>query len=458
MKITSRLKSQPVRASQYEALRLAEIAASTEGRWRFGGSTVGEPASIASRRKVVNVTAKAAVGAVVALVLAGCGTGSSMSSGSDTVPSSAVSVSNPSTMSQLTVLADDRLGLDVITADTSALPSGEIEDGGCGWMEEAYGVTLASEVFSGRPVRLGERGMTPDALGRVVEIEVVEVYVDGVGHLESGQPVSVFVPDTQISLGHRYEVPGVDLDQVMSRDVVTVFGVADVGGFVRPVRVLSESDDGLSFNGYCDHEGDVLAEIADRLGSPDVLSMLVQFSEANAQGEGISALREAFEQWRSDRDAANAPPPWEDQDPATRPLDPHSVPDGLLSSLDVLGVSFALDDLADADAVGVRTESGISGSLIGASAMPFVGPLYFLRDVDETVDVFVQSVSSDAEPQLVASVELAAIVEAGGGIEISGSVRDGTVTISTLTREQMADRLAVEPEQLDQLRTNYLSR
>jgi hypothetical protein len=406
---------------------------------------------------VVNVTVKAVVGAVVALVLASCGTGTSMSSGSESVPSSTVSPSDLSTTSQVTIPADDRLGLDVITADAAALPLGAIEDGGCGWMEEAYVVALASEVFSGRPIRLGGRGMTPDAMGRVVEIEVAEVYVDGAGHLEPGQPVSVFVPDTLIQHGSRFEVPGVDLDQVMSQDTVTVFG-GDVDGFVRPVRVLSESDDGLSFNGYCDHEGDVFAEIADRLGYPSVLSMLVQFAEANNHGEGISGLREAFEQWRSDLDAASAPPPWQDQDPATRQLDPHSVPDDLLSSLDVLGVSFAFDDLGDAAAVGVRTESGISGSLIGAAALPFVGPLYFLRDVDQTVEVFVQSVSSGAEPQEVGSVELAAVVDAGGGIEISGSVRDGTVTISTLTREQMAERLAVEPEQLDQLRTNYLSR
>lgn len=402
------------------------------------------------------MTLRAAVAAIGVLSIASCGTGPSMSTERDPVPASTVSMSDPATTGEATVGSGDRLGLEPIAADIAVLPSAEIVDGGCGYLEEAYTVTLATAVFSGRPVRLGERGMTSDALGRVVELDVFEVYVDGGGQVETGESVRVFVPDTLISDGYQADVPGVDLDQVMSNDVVTVFGVPD-GDLVRPVRVLSESDNGVSFNGYCDHEGDVFAEIAERLDQSDVVSMLVEFAQANARGEGISALSDAFEQWRAEIDAASAPLPWENQDPAQRLLDPQTVPADLLPWLDVLGVSFALDDLGDAAAVGVRSDSGISAPLIGAPVVPAVGPLYFLRDVDETVTVFVQASSADFEHRDVGSIELAAIVEAGGGIEITGSVRDGTVTINTLNREQIADRLGVESEELDQLRSNYLS-
>ncbi|MFP5489348.1 MAG: hypothetical protein ACLGHQ_13705, partial [Acidimicrobiia bacterium] len=284
------------------------------------------------------------------------------------------------------------------------MPTTELADGGCGWTEEAFFVAQAPAVFSGRATGLGEPGTRPDALGRIVELEVTEVYVDDSGQLEPGQAVRVFDRDAEIWNGYRVAVPSVDVERVMARDTVTVFGALNDDGFVRPWRVFSDTDDGLSMNGLCDHELDIFADIADHVGSPDALTMFVEFAEANARGEGITALRDAFEQWRADIDVASTPPAWQDQDPATRQLDPQTIPADLLPSLDVVGVSYALDDLGGADAVGVRTESGVSWSLISANVLPFVGPLYFLRGVDETVEVFVQRASTGAEAHVAGTV------------------------------------------------------
>lgn len=328
-------------------------------------------------------------------------------------------------------------------------------DGGCGWTEEAWFTARADEVFTGRPLRAGERGRAADALGRIVEIEVVAVHVDASTALAPGSVVPVLVADTELIEGYRVEVPGPDVAAVLSRDLVTVFG-SSRDGLVRPVRVLSTVDGELSSNGYCDHQAEALVDVAGRLGETDVVDMLVRFAEANARGEGVEELSRAFEQWRRDIDAASEPPGWDEQDPAVRVLGPGTVPPELLGSLDVYGAHVAVDGLVDGRVIGVRTESGLSWGLVAGTSLPMTVPLYVLRDTDTTVEVIVQSIGgSDAE--VVASIPLVEIVDAGGGIEITGSVGDGAVEIASLTRTEIAARLGIGLDELDRLRDTYLS-
>lgn len=398
--------------------------------------------------------------AVAGLVLlAGCGTGSPAASSQSTSPSptSGTTVQPSTTLPPTTTSLDDLLGLTPISAEAASLPTAEMADGGCGWTEEAWSVTLVDTVFAGRPLQVGERGMAPDALGRVVELEVVDLHVDGSARLEPGSIVRVLVTDTLLLGGYRVEVPGPDVEVVLSHDLVTVFGIME-SDLVRPVRMLSTVDGALSFNGYCQHETEVLEEVADRLGDADAVAMLVRFAEANARGEGVDELSGAFEQWRREIDAASEPPSWEDEDPATRTLRPELVPPELRPSLDVYGVHYAVDDLPDGAAIGARTESGVSWSLIAGSSLPMTAPLYYLRDVDTTVEVILQPVGAVAGgADVLASIALAEVVDAGGGIEVTGSVADGSVQITALTRPEIAERLGVGVEELDGLRDTFLS-
>lgn len=367
-----------------------------------------------------------------------------------TTPIAPIASSPPTTPA---TLADERLGLSPITDEVAGLPEAWETHGPCGWVEDAWPGALTGEVFTGRPRRVGDRGMTTNVLGRVLEVEVVEVHADPSGQLEPGTTVPVLVADTEFASGYRVELPAPDLDAVMERDLVVVFG-RRVERFVRLERIIATIDGAPSFHGFCQGDADVLAEIADRLGDADVLAMLVRLAEAGTNG--LAEMRDAFVQWRADMEAASAPPPWHEQDPATRVLGPMTVPADLRQSLDVFGASYALDDLDPFASIGARTESGVTSPLVGGPTLPLVWPVFVLRGIDTMVEVFVQTAGVEPEVEVIGTVSLADVDAAGGGIEVTGSVRDGTVTIETLSREEIAERLGIDADQLDARRQTVL--
>lgn len=413
------------------------------------------------------------------VVAAGCGDGSSdgavgRPSSSTTPLSPPVSSPSPSvspvpSVSSVPEPVDGWSGLVRVPVEVAGLPKGDLVDGGCTGVYETAWVTRAQLVLEGRPVRVSERGMVSGGgrgwIGRVVELEVSDVIIntddtgdgdrdgDG-GSIAVGDLVRVLVADTEFNADARWEDETPDVDQVAGRELVTVFGYS-WEGFVRPHRIVSPTPDGVSFNGYCG-EDDLIAWVADHVGEADPYAMLHRFS---AGGDELEAeLSAAYAAWADWQDSLNAPPLWEEQDPSVRILSPGAVSDEVRPLLDVVGVSFELDDLGDGTAVGVRTESGLSEPLVGPGALPSVSTLFFLTGIDETVTVVVRaSADANSAEQTIGTVPLVDVLAAGGGIAVTGSVAAGDVTVVTLTRVEIAERLGIDVDGLDALRDQVLN-
>jgi hypothetical protein len=147
---------------------------------------------------------------------------------------------------------------------------------------------------------------------------------------------------------------------------------------------------------------------------------------------------------------------WFDMNPATRSLSPVDVPDEVRAELDVRGAFVNVTDLGDDfDVIYIRTESGVSSG-VAESALGSVVPPFFLPGSDRVVEFVLGDPSDSLRSLVVATLDVEEVV-AGGGVEISGSIREGTVTVRAMSWADMAQLLETTEDALEQLRSDYLS-
>lgn len=334
------------------------------------------------------------------------------------------------------------------------LPGGELVDGGCSFRTPAD-VVSAPLIVRGDIVSVSERGEYGSSddpggvvVGRMVELAVDEVVVDDHHAADPGATLWALTSEERIQDGVRYV--GADiLAEVTAgqRDVLAV-AYLDPATADRVVPRLAHAvvDDGgrTRLDGNCHQLGEQIDWIADALGDPSGLEMLVRF--ARASDGNLAELDRASAAWID----GDAPPPWELQDPRQRSLVPSLVPADLRAAVDVVGVWVAIDD-ADTP-VFVRTESGQSAPGLSPTVLPGAMPAYFL-DTDTTIEVFVTGESE----RTIGTIAVDQVL-GEGGIEVSGSLGDDDVRITVLSRAELADRLSVEVELLETLRQQYLDR
>ncbi len=348
--------------------------------------------------------------------------------------------------------------LEPVRADLDEIPISEPVDWGC-WQFTLADVAWAPIVFDGRIVEVGEPGELTVSwatiVGRMVRFEV-SADVVGASELTSADgTIDIFWPEQYVGDGYRWATAGPDLSTARQLASVLVFGSAD-GSLPQVAGIASQTSNGVSLNGKCAHLEPVADEVAPRLGYQDALDMFRHTSIARAAGDDLSDLTdETLAYW--EREEERLRPTWDELDPETRVLGPGTIAADQLDRLDVAGVSYELDDLGAFGIVGVRTPSGVSEPLIGSSALPSLGPLYWLTGVDDVVEVFVTSDPSGAATVVPIASVAVADVERAGGLRVTGSVQAGTVAVVVISRVELATLLNTDEAGLDALRQTYLT-
>lgn len=198
----------------------------------------------------------------------------------------------------------------------------------------------------------------------------------------------------------------------------------------------------------------LLLQMSEQSGFTDSIDFAAHWASAIADGGG-----QEFDRLETSILGADATLPtdgWSRADPATRGLDPSTIPPELK---DLLDVGLGIVDLADIgahEAIWFATSSGTSGG-VGHAALGSRVPFYYVPSIDRTITVMAGTMASQANASLIASIPTHAL-ESGGGMELTGSVSDGTVTARVLTRAEAAAVLNVDDAGLDALRLEYLGR
>ena len=415
------------------------------------------------RLTCVGVRAIVAVGALA--WLAACGSPdppSSTGAPQSTVAAPSRTETPPTAPTTSPVSSRELLGeLGPVRPDVEELPVSEPIDWGCGLQTLAL-IVSAPVVFDGRVVSVGERGEYAGSgpwmiIGRIVEIAIDHAVV-GDDRMDPADGVlRVLWPEQYIEGGVRWFAGGPDLDRVQQLDSGLFFAYVERDDPPLAVigHVASQGESGLSFNGDCEHLEDVADGVAVELGDASGVDMLRRHAVAGANGEDLAELDRAVEEHMRKMDEQSRPD-WSELDPRSRVLGPATVPEDVRDDLRVVGASYAVTDLGEFEVIGARTESGVSEPLIASTALPSVSPLYFLEGIDSTVEIIVGSAAGDsASMKAIASVPVAEIVGTGG-IEVMGSLSAGTLSVTTLTNAEMAQRLGVDEAALERLRETYL--
>jgi hypothetical protein len=148
------------------------------------------------------------------------------------------------------------------------------------------------------------------------------------------------------------------------------------------------------------------------------------------------------------------PPDWSDQDPLDRSLRPGDVPEEIAADLDVRAAFLDLKGVAPGEFVAIRTESGVSGGLVGSPGQPL--PVYFLS-TDRLVEIVVGPVGDSASGRVLDTVSISSLTEQGvAGFRVTGPVDSPVVEL--LDEKTVASLLGVEVASLETLRATLLTR
>lgn len=272
-----------------------------------------------------------------------------------------------------------------------------------------------------------------------------------------GETLELFLPEATVLA-----------DGLSTHDAtLTVEGLADVDQaiiFFRPPffdhqrdGVLTGAatlagDGSLDLSGFCTEVLQQSAELyTEALGLANPLELIEAWADAIAAG--------AEEQFVIDLQAATAEPPseetWNLSDPPRRPLNPTDAPEAIAVDLDLRVMFVELDDFG-LGVIGAQTETGASAA-VTATAAGVPVPVYFLPGADTTITVVEFDLADEGTRLPIASVDLAEVTAPDtAGFLVTGTTTDTIITV--LSEADVAQRLGVDPDQLEGLRETYLTR
>jgi hypothetical protein len=356
-----------------------------------------------------------------------------------------------------TVAGEERSSASVASAPGSGIdqdagtPLAECLSSVEGWLAGEYGVR-ATVAEIGARVAVADPYSELPAVGRLLRLESAEILHDSGDRALSGGDISVVSLDWVELDGEPTTITNVDVSDLMVGDdvIVTARDVPD--GFLADAIVsgIVTQDEGPNFHGSC----------------TGTLSPLVEALAATREESGfefllawITAKGTAEEQVFLDLESAGVPGAdpdevWRNMDPRRRSLNPGDVPMDVLETLDVRAVFVEIEGLEETgQVIFSRTESGVS-TAIAASAVGNAAPVWFVEDVDATIEIAVADPQQSVDPEVLGTVEIKDL-ETAAGIRVAGDLDNPIVEV--LDEVGLAELLGIPVEALEQLREDYLT-
>lgn len=194
------------------------------------------------------------------------------------------------------------------------------------------------------------------------------------------------------------------------------------------------------------------AAVADALGLDSPLDLLSSWMTV-AGTTDETPFEEAL------ADVVAVPDPdetWYRLDPADRSLRPGEVPVEIQSQLDVRAVWVGDIGLREDEVLFVRTETGVSGG-VSAQALMSAIPVFFVTGEDATVEFVVETLREEKIDQTRKVLATASVLDLAdsAGFKVEG--RAERLSVTSISRDELADLLNITPEMVDDLRTQYLT-
>lgn len=330
--------------------------------------------------------------------------------------------------------------------------------------EERLSGIMNGDVFlRARSVEVGSQvlvGSDPPVLVRELELNGVEVVTDPMEVAPDDDVVALWITEgIQRPEGEWAAMSGESLDLTVTDGMTDIFVSAvpqfDDAGDLSLMGLIGTkpgSSEALSPSACNATYQRIVESMGERLGEPDPVELLVAWTTApdpqiylDAENDAIDAMLPSHDQWQA----------WRESPPEVRGLDPSVVPPDVKAGLDVLLGSVQVTDLGEHTLVWFRTASGISGG-VGYAALGVLRPVYLVPGRDDIIEVVVGDPVDQSAGQVVAAVPLAELGDAAG-IEVTGSVADGTVAAHVLSYAEAAELLGTDRAGLDQIERDYLA-